>query len=274
MAYLVGRDADLTLKQIADEVSREWNVELSTSTVARALEGRLISMKQLQLIPEARNSEVNKVKRRDFAQWLQVNAGRYRLVWIDETGYNLYTCRSKGRSAKGQRARKTCANQRGKHVTLICAVCNEGGILAWQSMLGGCKKEDFEAFLRDVLDKLANQPDGRPFCLLYDNAPCHATADNTCDALNVAYKRVSPYSCALNPIENCFSPLKSALKRMISEHGQVQPHDGESLQEARSRVLLSFCPQAVDAVTVATVSNSLVHVLTSEVPRALNGEDM
>ena len=111
---------DITLLELKSALSEETGLADSLSTIARCLEGQLISMEKLELIPGNRNSELNKQARRDYAIWLQQqhkSGARFRFV--DECGHGLYTARTRGRTVIGQPAKRIADNQRTPHIKLL-----------------------------------------------------------------------------------------------------------------------------------------------------------
>ena len=109
-------------------VHKEINV--SISTIARYLEGRLYTMKKLESIPINRNTIEIKEARRSHALWLQSqheSGGRF--SYVDETGFGLYTAGTRGRAVKGLPARKMVCNQRTPHITILCSICSSIGII-------------------------------------------------------------------------------------------------------------------------------------------------
>lgn len=58
----------LTLKQMTDELFREYGIHVSVHTVARQLNGRLISLKCVHKQPEGANTLVNKTLRKEYVE--------------------------------------------------------------------------------------------------------------------------------------------------------------------------------------------------------------
>eukprot|EP00644_Phytophthora_capsici_P003903 jgi/Phyca11/108254/e_gw1.15.759.1 len=105
---------------------------------------------------------------------------------MDETNFNLWSTRTRGRSRRGQRAVKKYLNS------------NE--------------------FIRATLRKFENLDN---VVLVLGNAPCHARAEHVFEEPEFAgatLLRLGPYSPMLNPIENVFSAFKSAVKDYMTEH--------------------------------------------------------
>jgi len=90
------------------------------------------------------------------------------LIFLDETGVNLALVRLYARAPRGQRARGTRPQKRGKHVSMIGALALSG-IVASINLLGSTDKLTFEAF---VLRKLVpNLWEGAT--VVWDNSSIH-----------------------------------------------------------------------------------------------------
>ena len=111
LSYLIklieSRAEDITLHEMKDALIQEKGLTVSVATIARCLEGSLITLKKMELVPMNRNSEENKISRRQHASWLQT---QYELgaqfCYIDECGFGIYTARSQGRSVRGLPGRR------------------------------------------------------------------------------------------------------------------------------------------------------------------------
>ena len=81
------------MTQIFNELKEQLNlrgVSVSESTIARCLEGKLITMKKLEQITINRNCEELKESRKEHAAWLmsQHELGA-RFCYVDECGFGL-----------------------------------------------------------------------------------------------------------------------------------------------------------------------------------------
>ena len=91
---------DLTQKAMKQHLSKDAGVQISTSSIARALYGQSISMKTIQDCTKQRNSHRTK-RLRDWYQ--QQDPGKI-LVYIEESCFNIFTRTTRGRAAIGQPA--------------------------------------------------------------------------------------------------------------------------------------------------------------------------
>jgi hypothetical protein len=113
------REMNATLREV---FSRKPHV--TTSTISRALEGELITLKQAHNIPAERNSPAVKESRYTYAHWMFENGMQKHRIYVDETGFNLYTKRAYGRARQGERVNRIVRGQRGSNVTVITAKCH------------------------------------------------------------------------------------------------------------------------------------------------------
>ena len=81
----------LTLKQMKQqfEVRLPHKPIVSTSTIARTLNGMLITLKLAKHVPDLRNAARVLDARREYANWFLREGVLGHLVFIDETGYNM-----------------------------------------------------------------------------------------------------------------------------------------------------------------------------------------
>ncbi|KAH7986672.1 hypothetical protein HPB52_024816 [Rhipicephalus sanguineus] len=77
------------------------NIEVSTSTIDRLLDGHGYSVKLLTQRPVDRNRADVKQLRRRYAQWLQSEGTTLTRYYIDETNFNVWCSRSFGRAKRG-----------------------------------------------------------------------------------------------------------------------------------------------------------------------------
>ena len=85
-----------------------------------ALKDEICSVKLTRDTSMDRNSISVKDDRHSYAEWfLSLSLKR---LYVDETGFNLWTKRSFCRSKVGERANRIVGSQRGRNVTVIAAI--------------------------------------------------------------------------------------------------------------------------------------------------------
>ncbi|KAG2984238.1 hypothetical protein PC129_g14258 [Phytophthora cactorum] len=102
-----------TTAEYLNLVVEDFNVKLSQTTISRHLIDMMYTIKQVRVEPTTCNNEMNKEKRKEFAEALIRHTDKGDLVvYFDETNYNLYTKRTRGRAKKGKRNREAAAFER------------------------------------------------------------------------------------------------------------------------------------------------------------------
>jgi transposase len=225
LVAMVEENPLLTLVEMRRKLTeRHSALEVSTTTISRALENQLITLKCLTKdadVPEARNRPENIAHRRDFAQWLVGLPPACQLIYLDETGYNIWTRRSQGRSRRGQRVRRVVHTQRGVQVNIVQAISPTLGLVHHQTLAVTMNAARFQQFIEEMMHAVTVREDVQPgdqFCVVMDGASFHRGAH-----IPEQFRRqwqlkvLPPYSPFLNPVEDAHSCLKAAVKRQLGD---------------------------------------------------------
>lgn len=135
------------------------------------------------------------------------------LVFLDEAGVNLALMRLYARAPRGQRARGKRPHKRGKNVSLIGAISLKG-ITTSINLFGSVDGLTFEAFvIRKLIPKL-----GKGAVVVWDNYSIHKGSKIEEAIIEAGAKLIylPPYSPDFNPIENCWSKIKSILRSVAA----------------------------------------------------------
>jgi transposase len=135
--------------------------------------------------------------------------GKY--IFIDEMGSNLGLTRLYGRAAPGQRVYDQVPGDRGGNVSTIGALGLDG-IRTGLSVPGPIDGDTMLFFVEELLVPTLKRGE----MVLMDNNPIHKL-DEIEDALEAAGAWVlflPTYSPDLNPIENCWSKVKTLLRSL------------------------------------------------------------
>lgn len=205
-----------TVNQINNELRLRLpnKPHIQRTTVNTALIGQLLFLKKLEDAPAERNTDETKTSRRDYANWL-LNDGiqRQELIYIDETGINLYCSRTRGRALVGQRAVRVVNGRRGRNLTICFAVSNARGLMHHQLVEGGMTSDTFAQFLHSV-STIAYED----AAFIFDNASAHRRPGKEANLRGAQIVRMlPPYSPMMNICENAISTFKAALKRSLEE---------------------------------------------------------
>lgn len=165
-----------------------------------------------------------------------------RRVWfLDETGVNLSLARKYARSFGGNRAIGNVPKNYGQGVTILGAI-NGDGQLATLEVRGATDEQVMLVFINEILSQVLSPGD----YLVLDNLTAHKTrrVQAALAALGVEVWYLPPYSPDLNPIEKCWSKLKTYLRTRAAR-------SYEKLSEAIS--------EGLKTITAADAGNWIRH---------------
>ncbi|KAG7159328.1 putative DDE superfamily endonuclease domain-containing protein 7 [Homarus americanus] len=230
-------------------------------TVSRALDGELITLKQAHNVSANRNSEDVKAARVAFAQYMYEGGIHQHRVYVDETGYNPYTCRTYGRAPRGQHVNRIVAGQRGSNVTLIAAISNLAGLFSYEIHVTSVTKE----VLKNLMTSQDSVLGPEAAVILMDNAPCHAGIEQEFE--DRVIKKLPPHSTLINPIENCFSFLKAIVKRQLNNiadrcDARAAHRHGVTCRMYQERLLQQVLRTAVPSIDATLCSANYQHFQT------------
>jgi hypothetical protein len=83
--------------------------------------------------------------------WLTSRFDARRLVFVDESGFNVSMTRLRARAPRGKRAYGKVPRNRGKNTTLIAAITLEGGMGTSMTVEGATDAEAFEVYVEHFL---------------------------------------------------------------------------------------------------------------------------
>jgi len=277
MLQWVGENPLVTLKEIKNKLTNECNLNVSTTCIHKHLDGQMFTLKNVSVEPVTMNSAENKLKRAAFVQSLMTAIGANKnIIYIDESNCNLFLRRSNGRSKKGTRCCVKAASSKGPNIHIIAAIC-QTGIVYWEKRRGSYKKEDCADWFRAMLRTVSYDFDS--IVIVCDNAPVHAgleTVISEYEFIGATILRTAPYSAPLNPIEECWSVMKAAMKRkMASSFNEMMapPASGMTLKEHRLRYLEATVDDAMLTITPMLCLRTCNHV-QRHFPGCLAKEDL
>lgn len=152
------------------------------------------------------------------------------MVFIDETGSNIAMCRAYARSPKGERVYDSRPAKRRENVTILGSLSLKG-IVSAMTVNGAADGNVFLAYTTQVL-----LPQLRPGnVVVMDNINIHKVVGirEAIESVGARVLDLPEYSPDLNPIEECWSKIKSILR-------SIAARTRETLDEAISRALESI----------------------------------
>jgi transposase len=132
-----------------------------------------------------------------------------RFKFIDESGVNISMTRLYGRAPKGQRVVGSVPQNWGRNITLLAAL-SVAGVDAAMIVEGATDTDVFCAYVSQVLSPTLSTGD----IVVMDNLSAHK-AQKVRELIEERGARLvylPPYSPDLNPIERCWSKIKTCLR--------------------------------------------------------------
>ncbi|KAG3030627.1 hypothetical protein PC120_g3627 [Phytophthora cactorum] len=254
----------------------DMNISLSTSSISRHLTGMLYTVKQPRVVPMTCNNEVNKTKRQAFAKSLkQHQLDGDCIVYFDETNFNLYWKRGRGRAKKEKRATVVQVPSKGPNLQVKCAVASGMGVVLYRLERGIIRMEQNAAFVEEIYQTIKATEmffecyDGKKVVIVFDNAPAHRQTKQRVTAHDdMVILRLTPYSPMCNPIEGCFSVLKAHIKdhlamdrEEICDRSNMTDNDGVTLTitERSMRFLERAAKASMQYLTPTLVAKMELH---------------
>ncbi|KAH7981599.1 hypothetical protein HPB52_000109 [Rhipicephalus sanguineus] len=244
-----GPDVVDALQQIRALKEEMPNIEVSTSTIDRLLDGHGYSVKLLTQRPVDRNRADVKQLRRGYAQWLQSEGTTLTRYYIDETNFNVWCSRSFGRAKRGAPACRLSTSAKGANVNVI-ACMSANGLVHW-TIADKVHWAVFNDFLAEVSRKVSQQEPGIQAVFLFDNAPAHRRAKQAVlAASDHTVKWLPPYSPFFNPIVELFSKFKAGVKGFLSERRDdlLTTPGGISKKEHRRALLVEAAGRSMQHI--------------------------
>lgn len=255
----------VTLRTMKAFLLKEHSCDVNMSTIARRLEGKLITSKVAKAVKQSRNSSETKQRRLEFVEKYEVAIEEYHIISIDEVNFNLYQHRTIGRSPKGKIYNKfigkeciyNITSQPGDGITTIDAISPIYGVLFYLITDKTVKNDCFIEFLEGLKTKITMFPTELPYCLLFDNVPFHKCqpVKDTLERLELPFLNTAPNSPFLNPIEYCFSKVKTITKDFnhnLSDDDIIYHKNRmkiKSIREARTDLVFNYIHVAFSQVT-------------------------
>ena len=211
--HAVEKNPLVTLKAINANLRHDIQEahRVNVTTISRYLDVQLYTVKTVRNIPADRNGQDVLVDRQNFARWFMETGIEANLIYIDESGINLWTRRDRGRARKGQRAYNVVGGAKGKNVTLLLAVSPTVGLLYHEITSDNVNRQRFSDFLGNVATHVDNQVQ---HIVILDNAAIHHNLAAIPPNFNLHF--LPAYSPFLNVVEMAFSSWKALMKEELN----------------------------------------------------------
>jgi transposase len=132
-----------------------------------------------------------------------------KIYFIDETGMNIAMARLYARAGGGARAHGAIPKNWGDNVSLIGSLSFDGTMHA-MTLPGSADGDAFLIYIKDILCPNLKEGD----IVIMDNLSVHKikAVREEIEARNAELRFLPPYSPDMNPIEQCWSKIKTALR--------------------------------------------------------------
>jgi transposase len=148
---------------------------------------------------------------RGLWRWLASHFDARRLVFVDESGFNISMTRLRARAPRGKRAYGKVPRNRGKNTTLMAAITLEGAMGESMTVEGATDAKAFEVYVEHFL--APSLCEGQVVVL--DGLGAHRTEKvrELIEARGADLVFLPSYSPDLNPIEEAFSKIKALVRK-------------------------------------------------------------
>jgi transposase len=154
-----------------------------------------------------RDCERVQTRRSEYQAEIAAISGR--LKFLDEAGSNIAMTRLYGRAAKGERVYDSVPQNYGENITML-ACLSESGLSAPMTVAGAVDGLVFRAYVEQVLAPTLEAGE----IVIMDNLGAHKVKGvrEAIEARGATVIYLPPYSPDLNPIEKCWSKIKTYLR--------------------------------------------------------------
>jgi len=210
LTEIVQEDPTLTQKGMKAKLN-ESGICFSIPKICRTL--KILSITRKRIKKRSSKTVTNELinQRKVYARDMRLYPNA-RLLFLDESGFNLHCGIHYGYSAVNTNAYQVVPCNRGRNISLISLLsCNQ--ITNFKLIDGAYNTEKLKEFLEE---SWASQSLQQNDILVMDNVRFHHSniVKNWCEQKHLIIKYLPPYSPDLNPIENVFSTIKSRYSAM------------------------------------------------------------
>ncbi len=156
-----------------------------------------------------------------------------RLKFLDEAGSSIAMTRLYGRAAPGVRVVEATPQNYGENITMLAAI-SLIGVCAPMTIAGAVDGAVFKTYVREVLSPTLSAGD----VVVMDNLGAHKVVGvrEAIEARGARLIYLPPYSPDMNPIEKCWSKIKTYLRA-------AKARTREALEQALQAALLLITPE-------------------------------
>ena len=274
---IIGQNPLLTLNEIIQKMQQQYNAPtIVDTTLSSYLKFSLITLKNVEYQPAARNSDQTKAQRVEFCEFLIEN-GNLNFIYVDEVGYSISVQRNKGRSKHGKPVIQKLPLSKTPNTSVCMGICRDE-IILYENRNTAFDADSFRLFLRNLIQTILEKGIQNP-CIILDNSPVHRPDDaiNECKG-KVQFKFLPPYSPNLSPIENIFGIIKKQMKKILATDLKDELIETFNLPrgqktKARKEIIDSAFTLATSIITEEVLKDTYNHA-GKYITLALEGKDI
>lgn len=276
MIECVEENPVITLREICAKLAMDTGVTVSINTVCRHLKGQLYTVKKTLPEPADPNAKENKKKRKEYVEKVmnRIELGKT-VIYVDETNANLFLQRSVGRPRKDLHCVPKCPVSKGNNVHILGSISQDGPVY-WERRRGSYRKGKCQEWLRKML-RMISEPLSN-VVVVCGNAPVFSGIECIAkekEFVGLEIIHMSPCSAPLNPIKECWSVMKAAMKQELAQNfALLMDNPADTTQMKRCIQFLERCiDDAVANMTPAFCLKTCKHVL-KHFPGVLQMKDL
>ena len=201
---IMGNDNSLTLRDCKEKLENEISIAQFSKEIKKAGLSRKRIKKRSNVVLNHRNID----QRQAFCSAMSEKISK-RVVFLDESGYNLHTSTNYGYLPVSQDAVLYQQASRGRNISL-CSIISTRSVEHFKLIDGGFNRDSFEDFLVECNQKNVFTPNT---VLVLDNVKFYHCIEikTYSESIGVEVFYLPAYSPDLNPIENLFRCTKQRL---------------------------------------------------------------
>lgn len=147
---VIGQNPLLTLNEIKETMHQRYGAPpIVETTLCDYLRFSLFTLKNVEYLPSAKNSEQTKAQRIKFCQFLLEN-GNMNFIYVDEIGYTISVQMNRGRSKPGKTIIQKLQLSKTPNTFVCMGICwNE--IILYEKRSTAYDSDSFRLFLRNLI---------------------------------------------------------------------------------------------------------------------------
>lgn len=212
---LLYNDCTLSLKKIKEAIFDKFNITVSLPTIHKCIDNFGYSFKRVSRVAAVSLSDELRQHRIRYATWFlkEHNTDR-KIMFYDETGFQVVMRNTYGRSLKGKKAICAVPSIKSRNITVM-AIMSADGLASYEVLQTPCNRAHLVSYFEKFILELTNS-NLENIIIIMDNASFHKCIEFK-DLIVSAHHQLEflpPYSPFFNPIENMFSQWKKIVRNL------------------------------------------------------------